>query len=108
MLPYCNKCGAKMTTQSSSCPGCAANSPKLSTTVRKAAILSIGLFAVLMVGILGFSETPDPVKRQASLKIERCWKDWERKSLNAETKLTLASWCEQFERDFERNYGHKP
>ena len=45
------------------------------------------------------------IKRMA---IEQCWKDYERKSLDPETKRFIASSCEKIESDFKQQYGIDP
>jgi len=73
--------------------------------------LLIPVVAVAAFMALGVAVKDDPVlvaKGEQRSIIDGCWRDYERKSADPQTKRLVASICESLEDDFAKQHGHRP
>ena len=73
------------------------------------AISSIPAAALVGVFLLGSGQSvARDEQSRARTAIKLCWEEYERKSLDPQTKRFVASTCEMMERDFQKKFGRKP
>lgn len=101
-LVSCRECQKEISSEAKSCPHCGAK-PKSSLGLW---LLVGGVIAILLISAASNSP-PSEIQRERDA-IERCWQEYERKSLDPETKRFVASTCELMERKFTEKHGHKP
>jgi hypothetical protein len=75
------------------------------------AVLVVVMLGVLVAVATGERVPPSPevaAKEAARAGIERCWQDYERKSLEPEHKRRIAGACELLEQKYRARYGTAP
>lgn len=107
-LVACRECGKEVSTGAAKCPHCGARL-KQPFILKWVVFPVLGLFALFMIvgSLLPKNPQYDAMKRARSV-IEQCWSDQGRKSLDGGTARSVASFCEDFERDYRTKYGRNP
>lgn len=103
-LINCPECQREISTEATQCPHCGAKKKSPPSYWWAVFIgLTIVFGALAIAGSRGSEERSN--ERGA---IDLCWKDYERKSFDPETKRFIAGTCEMMERKFTEKHGVKP
>lgn len=75
-------------------------------TLAISAIPAAAIFGALLLGSGESAARDEQSRARAAIKL--CWEEYERKSLDPQTKRFVASTCEMMERDFQKKFGRRP
>jgi len=107
----CAECGKEVSDQARACPSCGGAPAKPRKKGGIAAPLLGGAALVVVFLVIAGASSGDGAsseKMNARLAIADCWKEQERKSLDAGTRLFMAGTCEMMERRFQERFNQAP
>lgn len=103
----CRECKVEISDEASRCPKCGARTKP--GRWGKIFIVSAGILAGGLWVLTEVYDTPEARENAVLAKrIEDCWAQWERKSMDPQTKLFIARGCEGWERELREKRAGTP
>jgi hypothetical protein len=105
-ITTCIECEGEISKRAAVCPKCGDKQPFPWALL----LVSVG---VLVLAFLGFGavvgNSPKDKERSADRRrIDMCWDDQKKKSLDPQAARFVAETCESLEYEFVRKHGHRP
>ena len=105
-MTTCAECGKETSDTARACPHCGHRQKKASSGILSTVLI---LGAAVVVGLIVMGNSPGMQERGTERSaIGNCWKEQERKSIDASSKQLMIQVCEKMEQDFRDKYGQNP